>query len=138
MIIGIVGIPGGDASLVEGFLQGRPIFAFMTAYRDWTIGPVKVIPEVLVILDLAEVREDLYVGPLVVPPGSPSVEILGRSPDEGLAVDGTGPAQHLPSRYRHGLGLPRRGLAGERPVEGRVSRSGLQIDQPPAVFQHAR
>ena len=89
MIIGIVGVSSGDASPVEGFLEGRPVFAFMTAYRNWTIGPVKIIPEVLVVLDLAEVREDLYVGPLVVPPRRPGVEVLGRSPDEGLPVDGT-------------------------------------------------
>ena len=89
MIIGIVGVSGGDASPVEGFLQGRPVLPFMTPYWDRSIGPMKVIPKVVVVLDLTEVRKDLYVGPLVVPPGSLSVEVLGRTPDEGLPVDGT-------------------------------------------------
>ena len=39
----------------------------------YTIG----IPEVPDVLDLAEVWQDLYVGPLVVTPRNPGVEVFG-------------------------------------------------------------
>ena len=77
---------------------------------------MKVVAAVVgVCLNLAEVGEQVGVGPLAVAEGGPGVVVLGHAAQEDLAVDGAGPAGNLAPGHHHGWRLVG-GPAGELPV----------------------
>jgi len=80
---------------MEGQLYQRPGFVLPPDNGNRAVGTVEVVTDIQVALCLSEVRQPFDVGPLLVTLRSPTVEVLGESSKEHLAVDGAGATYHL-------------------------------------------
>ena len=116
----VVGEPGPQAGLIEGFLKRTPLLTVEPPDRNRPVSPMKVVPDVGVVLQPAEIGQEFEERPIFVALGRPSVVILWNSPEEHLTVDGAG-ATDDPAP----VGVHRRGLLGcaNGPVPPVVRRS---------------
>ena len=85
----------GQAGIVERLLDVRPRAGPATAHRHRAVRAVVVVLDVHIVFHLAIEGQDLVVGPLVVAPGGPVVEVLGEPALHRLAIDGRPAADHL-------------------------------------------
>ena len=108
-----LGIPRRHGRYVERLRQRQPGLALVAAHRHRAVEAVEVVYYVGVGFQLAEIRQALDEGPLVIAPLGPTVVVLGNAAQEHLAVDGAGAADHLATRHHHVLGAGRAALAGE-------------------------
>ena len=114
----VFGIPGRPRGLHESLLERQPVLALVAAHRDGPFVAVEVVGDVQVRFHLAEEGEDVDEGPFVVSFGGPAVVVFGDSPQQDLAVNGAGAADHLSPGCRYHLGLVGRTLGPPRPVVG--------------------
>ena len=133
--VGMVGVSGIGGGLEECLLRRRPGLSLVVAHRHRAVGSVEIVVKVGVVLQLAEVGQAVNIGPAIVAPGRPGVEVFGRAADEGLAVDGAGAAHGLAPWDGH-RPLFGRGGSGEGPVVGRTGGAGLQVHGTPAQLEH--
>ena len=76
------------------------------------------------VLDLAEIGQDVGVGPAAGPTARPGVEVAGMAAHIDHVVDARRPAEHLTARRRHTAAVQSQarlaGIAGEHPVGGGI------------------
>jgi hypothetical protein len=88
------------ARFEERQLGSEPLLARPAADRDRAAGAMIRRPDVAIVLQLAEERENLLEAPGRVASRRPGVEILRDAPQEHLAVDGAGATHHLAARHQ--------------------------------------
>ena len=122
--VGILGETGGHGSPVKCLLEGQPVLSLEPPDRNWTLGAVKVVPDVDIGFQLPQIRQHFDEGPLVITLFRPRVVVFWHAAQYHLAVDRAGSADYLASWYRHGLGLLWAALGLERPIVRGIGSGG--------------
>ena len=95
----------GAAGIVESLLVDEPFVRLESSHDDGPVRAVKVVRKVCVCLQLAKRRKKLLKAPLVVSPRSPSIVVVGYTPQKYHGVDCGGPAGDPSPRDQHWHGV---------------------------------
>src|SRR5712691_3746887 len=146
VLVQIIAKVGVNTGPVKGHGMRHPLLPLIAAYRDWTGRAVEYPAKIVVVFQLAEIRQHLLIGPLSVAPGGPVIIILRNATVQHLPIDGARTTGRLATRDSQPVLLRRelrhvvpvmRAIGGEPHViaqfevigqvrEGGVIRPGLQ------------
>ena len=102
VVIGAVGVAGGERRLVEGAVLGVELVVPEPPRADGAVGAVAGgVAVVGVGFEAAQEGHQGVVAPQVVARRRPGVVVLGHSPQENLRVHRTRPADNFPPRHEH-------------------------------------
>ena len=102
VVIGAVGVAGGERRLVEGAVLGVELVIPEPPRADGAVGAVVGgVAVVGVGFEAAQEGQQGVVAPQVVARRRPRVVVLGHSPQEDLRVHRRRPADNFPARHEH-------------------------------------
>src|SRR5262249_10863544 len=95
VLVRIIAKVGVNTGPVKGHGMRQPLVPRIAAYRDWTGLAVEFSTKIVVVFQLAEIRQHVRIGRGGVPPGGRVVITLGKPREEPLPMAGTRPAGRL-------------------------------------------